>query len=62
MRKKYLVQNRKTKQIYESFQIPYILVAALLFANYPKSTRMKYVKKYYDLISQHYISLPTHTN
>jgi ribonucleoside-diphosphate reductase alpha chain len=59
MRKKYLVQNRKTKQIYESFQIPYILVAALLFAKYPKETRMKYVKKYYDLISQHYISLPT---
>jgi len=25
MRKKYLVQNRKTKQIFESFQIPYIL-------------------------------------
>lgn len=59
MRKKYLVQNRKTKAIYESFQFPYILVAALLFANYPKNTRMKYVKRYYDLISQHYISLPT---
>lgn len=59
MRKKYLVQNRKTKQIFESFQIPYILVAALLFSKYPKNTRMKFVKKYYDLISQHYISLPT---
>lgn len=59
MRKKYLVQNRKTKKLFESFQIPYILVAALLFAKYPKATRMKYVKKYYDLISQHYISLPT---
>lgn len=59
MRKKYLVQNRKTKELFESFQIPYILVAALLFAKYPKNTRMKYVKKYYDLISQHYISLPT---
>lgn len=59
MRKKYLVQNRKTKQIYESFQFPYILVAALLFAKYPKEKRMRYVKKYYDLTSQHYISLPT---
>lgn len=59
MRKKYLVQNRKTKIVYESFQFPYILVAALLFSKYPKNTRMKYVKKYYDLISQHYISLPT---
>lgn len=59
MRKKYLAQNRKTKQIYESFQFPYIMVAALLFAKYPKHSRMKYIKKYYDLISQHYISLPT---
>jgi len=59
MRKKYLVQDRKTKRIYESFQFPYIMVAALLFGKYPKSVRMKYVKKYYDLISQHYISLPT---
>lgn len=59
MRKKYLVQNRKTKKIFESFQFPYIMVAALLFSKYPKRQRMKYVKKYYDLISQHYISLPT---
>lgn len=59
MRKKYLVQNRKTKKVFESFQFPYIMVAALLFAKYPKQYRMKYVKKYYDLISQHYISLPT---
>ena len=59
MRKKYLAQNRKTKKIYESFQFPYILVAAILFSKYPKNTRLKYVKKYYDLISQHYISLPT---
>lgn len=59
MRKKYLVQNRKTKQIYESFQFPYILVSMLLFAKYAKNKRMKYIKKYYDMISQHYISLPT---
>lgn len=59
MRKKYLVQNRKTKKIFESFQYPYVLVSALLFAKYPKKTRMKYVKSYYDLTSQHYISLPT---
>lgn len=59
MRKKYLAQNRKTKQLYESFQVPYIMVAALLFAKYPKDIRMQYVKNYYDMISQHYISLPT---
>lgn len=59
MRKKYLVQNRKTKQLFESFQFPYIMVAALLFSKYPKETRMDWVKKFYDLASQHFISLPT---
>lgn len=59
MAKKYLVQDRKTKKVYETFQIPYILVAAILFHKYPKETRLKYVKQYYDAISQHYISLPT---
>ena len=59
MRKKYLVQNRKTKKVYESFQFPYIMVAAILFANYPKETRLKFVKNYYDLTSTHVINLPT---
>jgi ribonucleoside-diphosphate reductase alpha chain len=59
MAKKYLVQNRKTKKVFETFQIPYILVAAILFHKYPKETRLSYVKRYYDAISQHYISLPT---
>jgi ribonucleoside-diphosphate reductase alpha chain len=59
MRKKYLVQNRKTKQIFESFQFPYILVPAILFGKYPKETRLKYIEKFYDLASQHYFSLPT---
>ena len=59
MYQKYLAQNRKTKKIYETFQIPYILVSAILFSKYPKETRLDYVKRYYDQISQHYISLPT---
>lgn len=59
MTKKYLAQNRKTKKLYETFQVPYILVAAILFAKYPKDTRLGYVKRYYDLISTHVISLPT---
>jgi len=59
MYRKYLVQNRKTKQIYETFQTPYIMVAAILFSKYPKETRLDMVKRYYDQISQHYISLPT---
>jgi ribonucleoside-diphosphate reductase alpha chain len=59
MRKKYLVQNRKTKTVYESFQIPYILVPTILFASYDKEVRMSYIKRFYDVASQHYISLPT---
>ncbi|OIN02085.1 ribonucleoside-diphosphate reductase subunit alpha [Idiomarina sp. MD25a] len=56
---KYLVQNRVTGDIYESAQFLYILVAACLFANYPKSTRMDYIKRFYDATSTFKISLPT---
>ena len=59
MYRKYLAQNRKTRKIYETFQFPYILVAAILFRNYQKETRLDYVRRYYDAISQHFISLPT---
>ena len=58
-RGKYLVQNRVTGELYESPQITYILIAAVLFGNYPKETRLKYVREYYDAISTHQISLPT---
>src|SRR3546814_5384431 len=57
-RGKYLVKNRVSGEIYETPQMCYILVSATLFANYPKETRMKYVKKYYDAISKFDISLP----
>lgn len=56
---KYFVQNRVTGQIYESAQFLYILVAASLFATYPKETRLKYVTDFYDAISLFKISLPT---
>ena len=35
------------------------MIAATVFANYDKSTRMDYVKELYDMISEHKISLPT---
>ena len=57
-RGKYLVQDRRTKELYESPQILYMMIAATLFANY-NGGRIKYVKDYYDAISQFYISLPT---
>ncbi len=56
---KYFVQNRVTKQIYESAQFLYILVAACLFAKYPKETRLDYIKRFYDAVSTFKISLPT---
>jgi len=58
-RGKYLVQNRVTKQIYETPQIAYMLIAMTLFQSYPKETRLKWVKDYYDAISTFDISLPT---
>ena len=58
-RGKYLVQDRRTKQHYETPQMLYMMVAATLFVNYSKEARLKYVKDYYDAISQFYISLPT---
>ncbi|GGI74571.1 ribonucleoside-diphosphate reductase [Shewanella hanedai] len=56
---KYLVQNRVTHEIYESAQFLYILVAACLFANYPRETRLSYIKRFYDAVSTFKISLPT---
>ncbi|MGL4446808.1 MAG: class 1a ribonucleoside-diphosphate reductase subunit alpha, partial [Shewanella sp.] len=56
---KYLVQNRVTHEIYESAQFLYMLVAACLFARYPKATRLQYVKDFYDAVSTFKISLPT---
>ncbi|HEJ7886264.1 class 1a ribonucleoside-diphosphate reductase subunit alpha [Serratia liquefaciens] len=56
---KYLVQNRVSGEIYESAQFLYILVAACLFSNYPRETRLDYIKRFYDAISTFKISLPT---
>ncbi|VFP87284.1 class 1a ribonucleoside-diphosphate reductase subunit alpha [Candidatus Erwinia haradaeae] len=56
---KYLVQNRINGDIYESAQFLYILVSACLFSSYPNSTRLDYIKRFYDAISTFKISLPT---
>jgi ribonucleoside-diphosphate reductase alpha chain len=44
---KYLVQNRATKEVYESPQIRYIISAATLF-HAEKENRLQWVKDYYD--------------
>lgn len=58
-RSKYLVKNRVTGKIYETPQYAYVLIAATLFHSYPNTTRMKYVKDYYDMLSDNWISPPT---
>ena len=56
---KYLVQDRSTGEKYETPQQMYIMIAAVLFANYPKEKRLDYVRKYYNAISKHKINIPT---
>ena len=56
---KYLVQDRSTGQVYETPQFAYMMISATMFAQYPASTRLSYVKKYYDAISRHKINIPT---
>jgi ribonucleoside-diphosphate reductase alpha chain len=58
-RGKYLVQNRVTNEIKETPQVAYMLIAATLFSEYPKQERMRWVKEYYDAVSNFDISLPT---
>jgi hypothetical protein len=61
-RGKYLVQNRVTKQLYETPQMAYILIAASLFSDYPVTngkSRLQWVKEYYESVSNFEISLPT---
>ncbi len=56
---KYLVQDRSNNEVFETPQFMYMMIAATIFQNYPKNTRMSYVKKYYDAISQFKINIPT---
>ena len=56
---KYLVQDRSTGKIFETPQFMYMLISATLFRDYPKETRMNYVKRYYNAISKHFINIPT---
>lgn len=58
-RGKYLVQDRATGKLYETPQILYMMIGATLFASYPQNTRMKWVKEFYDSVSNFYLSLPT---
>ena len=56
---KYLVQDRSSSQVFETPQFMYMMIALTIFAEYPKETRMSYVKRYYDAISKHKLNIPT---
>ena len=56
---KYLVQDRSTGGVYETPQFMYIMIALTIFRDYPKETRLSYVKRYYDAISRHRLNIPT---
>jgi len=56
---KYLVQDRSSGKVYETPQFMYIMIALTIFQEYPKETRLSYVKRYYDAISKHRLNIPT---
>ena len=56
---KYLVQDRSSGGVYETPQFMYIMIALTIFSEYPKETRLSYIKRYYDAISRHKINIPT---
>ena len=56
---KYLCQDRSSGEIFETPQFMYMMIAATLFANYPKETRMHYVRRYYDATSLFKLNIPT---
>ena len=56
---KYLVQDRSSGKVYETPQFMYIMIALTIFAEYPKETRLEYVRRYYNAISKHKINIPT---
>ena len=56
---KYLVQDRSSGEVYETPQFMYLMIAATIFAEYPKDTRLEYVRRYYDAISKHKVNIPT---
>lgn len=59
LRGKYLIRNRSTNKYYETPQMAFMLISMVLFRNYPKTERLKWVKEFYDAVSTFEISLPT---
>jgi len=57
---KYLVRNRATKEIYETPQVRYMVAAATVFHKEdPQSSRMRYIREYYNCASDGLFTLAT---
>lgn len=56
---KYFVQNRKSNKLYECPQEMFMLIGMYMFQKYEPVARMFFIKRFYDKISTHKISLPT---
>lgn len=56
---KLLVQDRSINKYFELPQEAMLSVAIYGYQKYPKTTRLHYIKKFYDKVSLHKISLPT---
>ena len=56
---KYLVQDRSVGKVHETPQFMYMMIALTIFREYPKETRLSYVRRYYDAISKHRLNIPT---
>jgi ribonucleoside-diphosphate reductase alpha chain len=56
---KYLIQDRSSGKIFETPQYAYILVAMVGFSSYKSTTRLKYIKKYYNDLSTFVAQIPT---
>lgn len=58
-RGKYLIRNRVSNKYYETPQMTFMLIPMVLFRNYSKNERLKWIKEFYDATSTFEISLPT---
>ncbi len=56
---KYLLQDRRTGELYETPQEAFMLIGMFMFMNYDEKHRKKYVIRLYNALSQFKISLPT---
>ncbi len=56
---KYLLQDRFTRELFETPQEAFMLIGMFMFMNYEKEKRKQYIIRLYDALSLFKISLPT---